>query len=156
MPESTPRRATRSQRMAALLIDLAIPFAILAAFYGFAVVDSRGSNGSHSSVAIVMPAFVALAALLVVVVINAILLFKSNQTIGKKAMHLKIVRARYLTPVSSVRIFLLHALLAALLVTPYIGPPLLIISGLFLFTADQRCLHDKIADTDVIQIKARV
>jgi len=85
--------------------------------------------------------------------INARLLHRDGQTIGKKALKIKIVRTDY-TQASLFRILLLRYAVMGLIGTiPVIGNVITLANYLMIFNKDHRCLHDHIADTIVVKIE---
>ena len=72
---------------------------------------------------------------------------RNGQSIAKKMMHIKVVRSDG-SPASLARIFWLRNVVNALLgIIPLYG----IIDHLFIFGESRQCLHDKLADTIVVQ-----
>ena len=79
-------------------------------------------------------------------VITYILVARNGQTIAKKLLNIKVVRSDG-TKASVARIFWLRNVVNALLgIIPFYG----IIDILFIFGERRQCLHDKIADTIVV------
>lgn len=108
-------------RSAALL--LAAPFAIGGAFLGL----------------------VALA------VWNCVWLARYGQTVGKRALRIRIVRSSG-EPATLGRIFLLRFLPTFLMGSlPYVGLVPFLVDSLLIFRDSQQCLHDQIADTLVVK-----
>jgi len=83
---------------------------------------------------------------------NAYLLNKNAQTIGKRIMGIRIVNHDdgQKTPLG--RLLLLRVLPVQIVaVIPYVGSVAAMIDALLIFRKNQRCLHDQIAGTDVVQ-----
>jgi uncharacterized RDD family membrane protein YckC len=79
--------------------------------------------------------------------LNIRYVLRNGQSIGKKLVGIKVVRADG-TPASLGRIFWLrNALNAAISIVPLYG----LIDILFIFGSSNQCLHDKIADTIVVK-----
>jgi len=71
---------------------------------------------------------------------------RNSQSIGKKIMHIKVVRSDG-TPVTLGRLFWLRNVVNGLIsIVPLYG----LIDALFIFGESRQCLHDKIADTIVV------
>lgn len=84
-------------------------------------------------------------------VINAVLVHRNGQTIGKKALNIKIVRKDG-SRATLGRIFSLRYLVNTLLtMIPGIGSIYGLVDILFIFGKPQRCIHDYIADTIVVK-----
>lgn len=76
------------------------------------------------------------------------LITKTGQSIGKKLLGLKIVKHRSGARVGFARAVLLRWWVNGLLSQI---PIYFIIDSLFIFRADQRCVHDHMAGTDVVK-----
>ena len=94
------------------------------------------------------------------VVWNIVLLYKYGQTVGKKVMGIRAVRMDG-SRVSFARFFFLRGLATAVIVwiisvitllihIPFIGNVVGLIDSLLIFGPARRCLHDYIADTQVV------
>jgi len=98
---------------------------------------------------------------LLIVVVGAIgllgvqiyLLATRSQTIGKYVMKTQIVDYVTGQPATFVQCFLLRMLVNGLItVIPCVGSIYAIVDILFIFSQDHRCIHDKIANTIVVDI----
>lgn len=80
------------------------------------------------------------------------LLASTGQTIGKRALGLRVVLVKDDSNGGFVPNVLLRGLAPSLLMAiPYIGRLILIADILFIFRDDRRCLHDHIAGTRVVK-----
>jgi len=79
-------------------------------------------------------------------VITIVLVARNGQTIGKKLLNIKVVRSDG-TKATLGRIFWLRNFVPALLFITIIFP---LIDNFFIFSETKQCLHDKIADTIVV------
>ena len=96
---------------------------------------------------------VALAALLALAAVQLWMVVTSGQTIGKRVLGVRIVTFQDETNPGFVKVFLLRAVLPALVgAIPLIGVPFALADYGFIFRADRRCLHDLIAGTKVIKV----
>ena len=85
--------------------------------------------------------------------INVNFLHRDGQTIGKKALKIKIVRTDY-TQASLFRILLLrYAVMGLIGAIPLLGNVITLANYLMIFNKDHRCLHDHIADTIVVKLE---
>jgi uncharacterized RDD family membrane protein YckC len=91
---------------------------------------------------------VAGIALLVPTIINAVMITKSGQSIGKKAVGIRIVQDPDRQLPGFVKGVLVRSYVTALLtqVVPFFG----LIDVLFIFGEERKCVHDKMAHTIVI------
>jgi|GEM_PF-736414 len=130
--------ASREERFAATIIDL------LAATVAMLPAVAPVKNAE---------AYVPLlggVATLALSIIQIFFLSKDGQTIGKKAVDIKIIEINTGKNGGFFNNVLLRSLLNALLSLSLIYP---LIDILFIFRKDRRCLHDLIAGTSVISIK---
>ena len=132
-------------RVVAYLIDLSIGVAAL-------LLAKLFLSRSPDNVLAILSVFVSVAILLGVIAYQAVLLSSTGQTIGKRAMRLRIVTFSEASNPGFARAVLIRWWLISLLCTiPYLGWVFWLADGLFMFRQDRRCLHDLIADTKVIQ-----
>jgi uncharacterized RDD family membrane protein YckC len=83
--------------------------------------------------------------------VNGVLLARSGQTVGKRALGLRITR-RDRSPAGLTRLALLRYGVGGVLTSlPTVGMFYALVDCLFIFRADRRCLHDMIADTVVVK-----
>lgn len=88
---------------------------------------------------------------LALLAVNAVLVHRNGQTIGKKAMSIKIIRTDG-SRATLARIFWLRYLVTTLLsLIPALGSLFVLVDILFIFGKPQRCIHDYIADTIVVK-----
>jgi uncharacterized RDD family membrane protein YckC len=90
-------------------------------------------------------------ALLALVVWNCVWLKRYGQTVGKRALRIRIVRTSG-EPATLGRIFLLRFLPVTLLgAIPFLGHLLTLADLLLIFRDSRKCLHDQFADTIVVK-----
>jgi uncharacterized RDD family membrane protein YckC len=95
---------------------------------------------------------ISLLVLLSIPVVQVVMLSSSGQTIGKRALGIRIVKVDTGQNGGFVPNVLLRAWLIYLLsVIPILGTILGLVDVLFIFREDKRCIHDLIAGTHVIQ-----
>lgn len=147
--DNTP--AGRGTRLGAALLDGLIAGAV------FYVPLLIGGLGSVFTAALAgrpnLPQFssfwllIAVAGVIAWLWITIVLVARNGQTIAKKLLGIKVVRADG-SKATLGRIFWLRNFVNALLnIVPFYG----FIDALFIFGEQRQCLHDKIADTIVIQ-----
>lgn len=148
-------KAGRWQRLLATIIDsmvIAIPAIIMAIAlpaYQQYTVRAGGSPLVNSAVP---SAFLAAFGILVLgyIAYQCYWLWKNGQTLGKKAMKIKIVRFDG-SRASFPRLLFLRAGVPGIVGNiPMLGPMLTLTDLLFIFGESKRCLHDYLADTIVI------
>jgi len=80
-------------------------------------------------------------------------LVKHGQSLGKKALGIKIVKIDNEQVPGFATIFLLRSLIPNIISSvPYAGPVFWLIDILFIFRDDRRCMHDLIAQTKVVNV----
>jgi uncharacterized RDD family membrane protein YckC len=90
---------------------------------------------------------------LIFAVDQIVLLARRGQTIGKRAMGIKIVRFGDGSEAGLVHAWVLRSLVPGVIAgLPCIGPVFALADILFIFREDRRCIHDLIADTKVIEV----
>jgi uncharacterized RDD family membrane protein YckC len=140
--DGTPAIATRGARFGAALIDTLIAFALYLAvmlpLYGLS-----GLRSQNNWTGLLIYYGLAFA-------LEGWFLYRSNQTLGKLAMGVRIVRQDG-SHASFGRSFWLRTLGAgAVCLVPLVGWLLWIVDSLFIFGAQRRCVHDLLADTIVV------
>ena len=88
---------------------------------------------------------------LVVIGINWYFLHKYGQTIGKRAVGIKVVQTDGRRCELWRFIFLRYMVTAMMDAIPLVGALVSIVDPLMIFGQEQRCLHDLIANTIVVQ-----
>jgi uncharacterized RDD family membrane protein YckC len=139
--------AARSQRLSAAIMDYLIFFVPL----GVALIPMFMASGRLVANGVIAGLLVGGLALLAIVINNCLLLARNGQTIGKKAVGIRVVRTDG-SDAGFVRLFFLRGGLSWVLAAiPGIGNLYALIDVLFIFREDRRCLHDLIADTKVVE-----
>jgi uncharacterized RDD family membrane protein YckC len=135
--------ASRGSRFVANLVDSLV---LIAPLLGGMLLGALVGGDEGMDVAMVG---MGMLGMLVLVIYQTYLAVQSGQTIGKRMMGIRVVRTDG-TPVDGVRIIVLRN------VVPFAinaGCGLFnLIDALFIFKADRRCLHDHIADTQVVTV----
>ena len=138
--------AARSQRLVAAIIDYLVFFVPL----GVALVPMFMASGRMAT-GVIAGLLAGGLAFLAIVIRNCLLLARNGQTIGKKAVGIRVVRTDD-SDAGFTRLFFLRGGLTWLLAAiPGIGNLYALIDVLFIFREDRRCLHDLIADTKVVE-----
>jgi uncharacterized RDD family membrane protein YckC len=136
--------ASRGTRLGAKFID----GLLLVACYVPIIVGAVMQNGSDVNGVGVVLALLGIVGIIALLVIQCMQLYSNGQTLGKKWLNIKIIRTdgsrmgfgRFL----GLRWFVPAVLLG--MVVPFFA----IIDACFIFAEDHKTLHDKIADTVVV------
>lgn len=145
--------APRLHRLAAAIVDGLI--AMAAAAPGAAVVASLGQRAQkphHIGLGLGMGVLISTFALLCLAIIQLYFLCTQGQTIGKKALRIRIVRLDDGSNPGFVGAVLLRTFIPGLIGgVPCIGWTFAIVDILCIFGEERRCIHDQIAGTIVIE-----
>jgi uncharacterized RDD family membrane protein YckC len=153
--------ATRGARLAATIIDglalgsvgilAAIALPAYASYQKRAAAAGAGAHASvGGSIAAAVIGFILLAAVLAAFVWTAVLVYRHGQTIGKRAMGIRVVR-RDGTRVAFGRFIFLRWMPVTLLgLVPLLGYVISLLDVLLIFRETRLCIHDNIADTRVV------
>jgi uncharacterized RDD family membrane protein YckC len=94
--------------------------------------------------------YVGVLGALMILAIDIFLLSRNGQTIGKKLLGIKVVRVDE-SPVSFVRVFFVRYVFNTFLtLIPLVGSLYSLIDALMIFSESRRTVHDRIADTIVV------
>lgn len=139
--------ASREARLGAAIIDsLIIAVIVLPLQWAMGVFENPQATSLTATMAW------GGASLLLYVVIQGYFLATRAQTVGKMALKIKIVTLDGKNA-DLQRILLLRTLPVTLAsMVPLIGGVLSLVDTLFIFRADQRCVHDHIAGTRVVRV----
>ena len=154
---AAPVVASALSRLGAALLDIVINAALIFApmVIGFdfqTFIDAAAKDDTQGMLSAISPSAFTGAALgaLIWAVLTIYFVAKNSQTMGKKIIGIKVLRTDG-SHASMARIFWLRNIVNALpSAIPFIGNFYSIIDHLFIFGASRRCLHDRIADTIVV------
>jgi len=146
--------ATAGSRLAAILIDAALMLPlVVGSFFLAQLIDSPTGGRPPSAERAGWMLYIGfIAYFLGAAIYQMVMLSKRGQTLGKRTMKIRIVKLDGSGP------GFLHAVLLRLLVNalpsaiPVVGVLYPLVDYLFIFRADRRCLHDRIAGTRVVQV----
>jgi len=147
-PDDQPlQAASRGSRFGAYLIDI-LPFVVIGILAAVLLPALRGHRagwtGSSALLALVG------ATSLGWMIYNASLVYLYGQTFGKKVMGIRVVRMDG-SRVAFGRFAFLRALpIGILAAIPYLGWLIRLTDVLLIFRDSRRCIHDQIADTQVV------
>jgi uncharacterized RDD family membrane protein YckC len=148
IPEGEFQLASRGSRFAAQFIDGIVFGGIALAgglAFGFSLINPNPQNAVATQIT-----FFALWVVSYLLV-NGYFLYRDGQTVGKKAMKIRIVRTDG-SKAGFARIVGLR-LVPFWLVgqVPLLGPLISLADPLFIFRESHKCIHDNIADTIVVK-----
>ena len=138
--------AGRSTRFGAVLLDLL--FFVACLIPGIVVLSfSSSDRGKWFGFALIAIAFLGIC------IIQMVFLVKHGQSLGKRALGIKIVSVSDESIPGFVKVYLLRQFVPALICgIPYAGIVVWLADSLFIYRYDRRCLHDLIAETKVVKI----
>jgi len=144
--------AERGQRLAAVIVDsLAYIATYLPLLVGLVISIASQTDKSDTPVALIIGGVASLACVVGLIGYTIHLVIRNGQTIGKRALGIKVVRLDG-SPIGLGRSFWLRNVVPGLLgAIPFFGALVSLVDILMIFGEDRRCLHDKIADTKVIR-----
>lgn len=146
--EEKSELASRWARLGAAIVDaLTIAPITLPLMYFTGGFDSI-SEGVQPSIQYSLG--MALVGIVLFVIIHGRFLIKDGQTLGKKALGIKIVTIDDQTPRLS-NLFKRYSFYMLLSQIPIAGPFINMANILFIFTKSKRCLHDHVGATKVVQ-----
>lgn len=141
--------ATRGQRLAAAMID-GLAVGMVAFLFAFAMVFGGVGGGGDT----LLYVFGGLGGIIFlgIAVYNLMRLHSHQQTIGKQVMGIQIIRADLQTPATLARIFFIRMIPMGLIqMIPFVGGLIAgLVDPLMIFQETQQCMHDMIADTNVV------
>lgn len=142
--------ASRGSRLGATILD-GVAAGVLIGIPGiFAGIYSSSDPGNDVPV---IAGLVLAIGFLAYFAINCYLLYRNGQTIGKRALGIRIVRTDGSRAALSRIIFVRVLPFAIVGAFPYyrIGNLIALIDVLFIFRQSRQCLHDQLADTIVVE-----
>jgi len=146
--------ASRENRLIAQLIDLAIMgITILPAipFILGTIACIINRNWGEATATTLFGILISIVLVIALTTYQLIILSNSGQTIGKKVMKIKIIMSGSGENPGFIYSVLIRSLLPAVINSFIIGI-FTLIDILFIFRVDKRCIHDLLADTDVVDI----
>ena len=145
--------ATRDQRLKAAIVDGVISAILVLPMMYFAGVFNYSARGEKPpfllSLAMVAAGFALFVAL------HGYFLKRDGQTLGKKAVGIRIVDLNGDIPKFSKVLLGRYLSISAAGLIPFVGHFVTLIDALFIFRSDRRCIHDMIAGTKVVKVKKR-
>ena len=151
--------ATRGSRLAAVVIDSVAVGGVVAvvgivaaiAIPAYVSYQKRaGGDPTEKAPVMILIGLLAVAAVLGVLAWNAVLVYRYGQTIGKRAMGIRVVRTDGSRVAFGRFVFLRWLPLFVVGLIPWVGYLSGLIDALLIFRDTRQCLHDNIADTMVV------
>lgn len=138
--------ADRGTRLIAVILDMVIFGLCLVP--GLLLLSNESTEFSMGSGAIVLGLSWLAAA-----VVQTVMLVRSGQSIGKRIMGIKIVKAVDGSIPGFVKLIILRSLVPSLIAgIPFAGAAVILADSLMIFRDDRRCLHDIVAETQVVKV----
>lgn len=138
--------ASPQRRLAAVTLDAALGVVPLVLVVGLA-----RALGSSSTMLYGLLAIGALS--LPLGAVNLFLLARHGQSVGKRALGLRILRTDGGRASLARLLFARMAVPALLGAIPFVGPVFGVVDGALVFTEGRKTVHDRIADTIVVDIR---
>lgn len=146
------RKAGRGKRFGAAVLDGFVNLIWLAPVIWGATMAVDVRQGIKPAAPMMGVMLLGLALLLGIFITNCVMLHRSGQTIGKRALDIAVVRTDG-SRISLLRyIFLRVAPFILMGMIPFVGRLISLVDPLLIFNKERRCLHDMIADTIVVDI----
>jgi uncharacterized RDD family membrane protein YckC len=146
IPEGEHELASRLSRFGAQFLDglsiglIAFAFGLVANFAGYKMDNP-----------LLFQIVISVLALLCFLGINGYFLAKDGQTLGKKALGIRIVRSDGGQATFGRILGLRYAPVWLVSMIPILGGVVALVDVLFIFRESRKCLHDNIADTIVVR-----
>lgn len=142
--------ASRSSRLGAVLLDSV--FAMLFLIPGFLILMAFGDRTNKEDPVLGIGILILALGGFAFAVTQLVLLSSRGQTLGKKAVSIKIVKIDDGSNPGFLGAVVLRAGVPQVIgVIPFIGAIFGIVDILFIFSEERRCLHDHIASTIVVE-----
>ena len=139
-------------RILGAIVDVLFASLFLGIGFGaiFAILPGDGANPSPVQLSLV---FVILGiAAFIPVIVNAVLITKSGQSLGKKMVGTRMVDQQSGAPVGFVQGYLVRSFAFGTLTSlPFVGIFIALADIIFLFTENHQTLHDRLAKTLVVK-----
>ncbi len=120
---------------------------------GIASINEQAAAGG--GLVLLISLGIAAALTLAIVIINAVMLVKHSQSLGKYWMKIQIVSVEDDQPADAAKTILLRYFANGVISTAFFWTSYPLIDQLFIFRQDQRCIHDLLAGTRVVDISRR-
>lgn len=153
VPDETAIRASRGSRLGAAMLDgLIAMIAVLPLMFGIGLDPAAYTSTAALGAASTGAGIIGTALLSLVLIVATIVLVQRNgQTIAKKMLGIKVVRADG-SKATLARIFWLRNVVNLLpSMIPVVGNLYSLLDSAAIFGSKQQCLHDRIADTIVVR-----
>jgi uncharacterized RDD family membrane protein YckC len=138
--------ASRGRRFFGALVDNLVYLVVILPLW-FAFDAEMGSDESNLAIGL---------GVLVIGTVQAVLVATSGQSIAKKLLGMRIVRLDG-APIGFVRGVLVRSWAMAVLASiPGIGSIIGLVDAVYIFGAEQRCLHDVMAGSKVVMVESSV
>lgn len=134
--------ASHGSRLAGFILDTVLVLVVLLPLVLSVTVFEPRSRGADSTF------FLSFFGIIALGIYQMALLSRTGQTLGKKAMNIRIVRSNDGGNPGFRRAVALRFLINGLI---WLIPVYALLDSLFIFSAEKRCLHDHLAGTKVVE-----
>jgi uncharacterized RDD family membrane protein YckC len=147
-PPGSPVLARRFTRLAAAILDSLFFLPVVLIPLVFVAGDQDAAPNEVLAVGVLVAVVVGVLA---IIGVNLYFLARDGQSLGKKALKIRIVRVND-ERASLGRIVVLRIMAPGLIgAIPLVGPFFSLADSLLIFAEDRRCIHDHFADTKVVE-----
>ncbi|HEV2679708.1 MAG TPA: RDD family protein [Rhodanobacter sp.] len=144
------RKASRGKRLGAALLDGVISLIWLAPIIWGATMVGDVRQGIKPAAPMIGVVVLGIVLMLAICIINCVMLHRSGQTVGKRALDIAVVRSDG-SRIELMRYIFLRVVPVVLMgMIPFVGRLVNLVDPLLIFGPERRCLHDLIADTIVV------
>jgi uncharacterized RDD family membrane protein YckC len=143
--------ASRWDRLWASLLDGIIYFIVIMPVMYFTGAFDGIAQGVQPSLGYNLA--IGVVGIIAFIILNGKLLVSSGQTIGKRAIGIKIVDLNGNLPTLNDHLLKRYAFYFIPGQIPFVGPLISIVNILFIFGSEKRCIHDLVAGTKVVNSK---
>lgn len=145
--------AERSTRLGAAMIDGLIMIVIVGPLMWFTGYIARAQAAAMAGeMFLIEPILWTAAGFVLFMLVQSKPLKDNGQTWGKKLTNIKIVDLTGAKPPLNVILFKRYLPVQAISAIPKLGMIFALVNVLFIFSADRRCVHDRIAGTKVVKV----
>lgn len=149
-PEAVPALAPRWRRLVAIMIDTAISLALITPLMIHFDIPAMSRAGIPIPTQLIL--LLSAYSIATFLLVNGYLLHAAGQTVGKWALRIAIVDMKFQRKSLSYLVAWRYLPIWVAAYLPGVGAVLSLIDVAFIFGKSRRCLHDRIAGTQVVGV----